>query len=111
MEAFAGVESFTGVDDEAGNGVLASEDRTALFAGGELFTGVDASAGTGVLYRYWPGGEVFSDGKPFTGVAAGAGSTGDLCRVDGEGIARREPLPGADAETGKAALKGGEHLS
>jgi hypothetical protein len=108
VEAFAGGGPFTEVDDEAGNGVLACEDGVA-FAGGEFFTGVDVSAGTGVLY--WPDGEVFSDGKPFTVVAAGAGSTGDLCWVDGEGIARRESLPGADAETGKAALKGGELFS
>jgi hypothetical protein len=109
VEAFAGVEPFTVVDDDAGNGVLARQDGVA-FAGGEFFTGVDASVGNGVLY--WPDGEVFSDGKPFTGVAAAAGAgTGDLCRVDGEGISRREPLPGADAETGTAAMKGGEHLS
>ncbi len=44
-------------------------------------------------------------------MATGAGSTGDLCWVDGEGIARREPLPGADAETGTVALKGGELVS
>ncbi len=106
MEAFAGGGPFTGVDDEAGNGVLACEDGVA-FAGGEFFTGVDASAGNGVLY--WPDRGVFSDREPFTGVAAGAGSTGDLCWVDGEGIARRET--GADAETGTVALKGGEHLS
>jgi hypothetical protein len=112
VEAFAGGGPFTGVDDEAGNGVLARQDG-AVFAGVEFFTEVDASAGTGNVVLYWPDGEVFSDGDPFTGVATGAGSTGtgDLCWIDGEGIPRREPLPGADAETGKAALKGVELIS